>query len=173
MNIAALKPFFKLFKADGLDDLSPEEVEQIKAFNMLRRIVPFYKKKGMVPARATNKEIEKLLSLYNQHKLSYKDKIYYSPNDFNKGRFATIHPVKKELLSNPETLFEMVKSSNLLTISYLQSQKTLEIEFKGGGRYRYYNVSIRIFNNLMRASSHGKAFWKYIRRRPYKYRRVA
>lgn len=58
---------------------------------------------------------------------------------------------------------QTVISSNIKSIGYDLKLKILEIEFREGGIYQYFNVPEFIFNNLMRASSHGSYFNKYIK----------
>lgn len=103
---------------------------------------------------------------------SKKQKIF-SPKDLQAGFAAVLAPVKKEAIDYPGSLFEMVQSSNLLTVSYYKKKKWLEIEFVGGGKYRYYQVNIQVYYNLLKAQSHGKYFWRRIRRQPYRYRKIA
>lgn len=58
---------------------------------------------------------------------------------------------------------QAVSSSNLRSVGYDQSSRTLEIEFHSGGIYQYDNVPHRVFQSLMNASSHGKYFHAYIK----------
>lgn len=66
---------------------------------------------------------------------------------------------------------QFVSSSNLYSVGYEQKSETLEIEFRGGGVYQYYNVPRNIFDHLMNAGSKGKFFHVYIRY-GYPYTRV-
>ncbi|MDB6112855.1 MAG: hypothetical protein JWR69_4605 [Pedosphaera sp.] len=63
-----------------------------------------------------------------------------------------------------------VRSSNLRAVGY--DGELLVIEFHGGRVYEYYGVPSATHSGLMRASSHGTYFHRYIRDR-YAYRRVA
>jgi len=56
-----------------------------------------------------------------------------------------------------------VSSSNIASIGYDSDSETLEIEFKGGGVYRYEGVPKEVYAKLMDASSKGKYFHAYIR----------
>ena len=56
-----------------------------------------------------------------------------------------------------------VDSSTILSIGYEPSSETLEIEFKNGGIYQYYNVPQTIYQQLMEAASKGQFFHTYIR----------
>ncbi|WP_264564691.1 KTSC domain-containing protein [Flavobacterium sp. N3904] len=49
-----------------------------------------------------------------------------------------------------------VTSSNIASIGYDDSSETLEIEFKNGGIYQYFDVPEKIYNGIMSASSHGE-----------------
>ena len=64
-----------------------------------------------------------------------------------------------------------VVSSNLRSVGYDPSSKTLEIEFNSGGVYQYHNVPQTIYEQLMMASSHGKFFHALIRN-VYGYSRI-
>lgn len=47
----------------------------------------------------------------------------------------------------------------------------LEITFKSGGKYKYLDVPLSVFNELANADSHGRYFQKNIRGR-FKFERV-
>ena len=51
-----------------------------------------------------------------------------------------------------------VSSSNLASIGYDPNSETLEIEFKNGSVYRYFNVPSFEHERLMAADSHGVYF---------------
>lgn len=51
-----------------------------------------------------------------------------------------------------------VKSSNLASVGYDSSARTLEIEFYRGGIYQYSNVPQTVYLQLMKAESLGKFF---------------
>ena len=67
---------------------------------------------------------------------------------------------------------ERVNSSNLESVGYEKSSMTLEIEFKNGGIYQYFNVSEDIFEALMNANSHGSYFHANIRNGGFDYKKV-
>lgn len=48
-----------------------------------------------------------------------------------------------------------VSSSNVESIGYDEDHGTLEIEFKNGAIYQYFDVPLNIFNTLMSAGSIG------------------
>ncbi len=56
-----------------------------------------------------------------------------------------------------------VVSSNLRSVGYDPSSKTLEIEFNLGRVHQYHDVPQTIYEQLMVASSHGKFFHVHIR----------
>ncbi len=53
---------------------------------------------------------------------------------------------------------QAVSSSNLVSVGYDPGSETLEVEFKGGSIYRYFNVPSFEHERLMAASSHGIYF---------------
>ncbi len=66
---------------------------------------------------------------------------------------------------------EMVSSSTILSVGYEASIETLEVEFKSGGVYQYYNVPTSIYEEFMQSDSKGKFHHAYIRN-SYPYSRV-
>jgi hypothetical protein len=56
-----------------------------------------------------------------------------------------------------------VSSSNLRSVGYESNSSTLEIKFRSGGLYQYYNVPLSVYIGLMDASSHGKYFHRNIK----------
>lgn len=58
---------------------------------------------------------------------------------------------------------EMVASSTLLSIGYEPESNTLEVEFKNGGLYQYYNVPDAIYQQFMASDSKGKFLHAYIK----------
>jgi hypothetical protein len=66
---------------------------------------------------------------------------------------------------------ENVNSSNLASIGYDSENEILEVEFKHGGVYQYFDVSENVFNELMNAPSHGVYFSANIRN-DYKYSKL-
>ena len=51
-----------------------------------------------------------------------------------------------------------VESSNLASVGYDSAKKILEIEFTHGGIYQYFDVPQKVYDELMKADSHGKYF---------------
>lgn len=64
-----------------------------------------------------------------------------------------------------------VVSSNIRSIGYDESSRTLEIEFTSGGIYQYYEVPPSVHKGLMQASSHGEYLAAHIKN-IYGYRRI-
>ncbi|TRZ80297.1 MAG: KTSC domain-containing protein [Nitrosopumilales archaeon] len=58
-----------------------------------------------------------------------------------------------------------VKSSNLRSVGYDELTQILEIEFQQGGTYQYFGVSKKIYDNLMKALSHGEYYERFIKNR--------
>lgn len=64
-----------------------------------------------------------------------------------------------------------VRSSNLRLVGYDRWSQRLEIEFRSGGVYAYFNVPEHIHYQLMEAASKGRFFHRNIKGR-YQYRRL-
>lgn len=64
-----------------------------------------------------------------------------------------------------------VASSTIVTIGYDEPSQTLEVEFKSGGVYQYYNVPQGLADELMQASSKGQ-FLHYQIKNAYPYSRI-
>ena len=56
-----------------------------------------------------------------------------------------------------------VSSSNLASIGYDFQSLTLEIEFKDGSVYQYFDVPDNMYEDLMQAPSKGKFFHAHIK----------
>lgn len=56
-----------------------------------------------------------------------------------------------------------VESSNLASIGYDAENEILEVEFKHGGVYQYFDVPENVYEELMNADSHGIYFSANIR----------
>jgi len=66
---------------------------------------------------------------------------------------------------------EPVASSTIIAIGYDEPSQTLEVEFKNGAVYQYYNVTQSLFEQLMHAASKGQ-FLAYQIKNIYPYSRV-
>ena len=64
-----------------------------------------------------------------------------------------------------------VESSNLASIGYDAENEILEVEFKHGGVYQYFDVPLHVYEELMDADSHGVYFSANIRN-DYNYQKV-
>lgn len=70
-------------------------------------------------------------------------------------------PLSQEEIENMER--ESVGSSTVLSIGYEPTNSTLEVEFKNGGLYQYYNVPEPIYQQFMASDSKGKFLHAYIK----------
>ena len=66
-----------------------------------------------------------------------------------------------------------VVSSNLAAVGYDPVAHTLEVAFKDGSVYQYFDVPSDLHVGLMAASSHGKYFEWSIKRAGYRYQQIA
>jgi len=64
-----------------------------------------------------------------------------------------------------------VLSTNIQSIGYDSQLTTLEVEFKSGDVYRYFNVPELLHQKLMKASSKGRFLNDYIKY-SYRYQKV-
>ncbi|ASK90236.1 KTSC domain-containing protein [Xanthomonas citri pv. vignicola] len=58
---------------------------------------------------------------------------------------------------------EAVFSSNIMSAGYDPEAETLELEFKDGSVYQYYNVSSHLYDQFQAAPSKGQFFNVYIK----------
>lgn len=56
-----------------------------------------------------------------------------------------------------------VSSSNIMSAGYDAPSETLEVEFKDGAVYQYFNVGSTMYEAFMQASSKGQYFNAYIK----------
>jgi len=66
---------------------------------------------------------------------------------------------------------QSVESSNLASVGYDAENEILEVEFKHGGVYQYFDVPQNVYEELMNASSHGVYFSDNIRN-DYEFRKL-
>ena len=64
-----------------------------------------------------------------------------------------------------------VSSSNVASVGYDPNSMTLEVEFKDGSIYQYFDVPETVYQELMRASSVGEFIHANIRN-SYRYTKV-
>lgn len=64
-----------------------------------------------------------------------------------------------------------VTSSNIAEIGYDEASRTLEILFRNGRLYQYFDVPLADYQGLMNAASHGQYLNAHIKGR-YRYARV-
>ena len=65
-----------------------------------------------------------------------------------------------------------VASTSIRSVGYDDEADVLEIEFQSGGVYRYEEVPRGVYDDLLRAESHGRYFHDHVRGE-YGYRRIA
>lgn len=65
-----------------------------------------------------------------------------------------------------------VTSTALASIGYDSEQQILQIEFKDGDVYNYYEVPAWVFQGLMNAGSHGTYFDTTVKQNGYRYEKV-
>jgi KTSC domain-containing protein len=65
-----------------------------------------------------------------------------------------------------------VSSTELASIGYEEANSVLEVEFRKGGVYRYFEVPVEVFKELMAAPSKGSYFNRVIRGGNYRYSRM-
>jgi hypothetical protein len=65
-----------------------------------------------------------------------------------------------------------VSSSSLASVGYDGTKNTLEIEFKHGSIYQYYDVPAEVHAGLINASSLGQYFHANIKNAGYRYRQI-
>jgi ATP-dependent DNA helicase RecG len=53
---------------------------------------------------------------------------------------------------------QSVESSNLASVGYDAENEIIEVEFKHGGVYQYFDVPENVYEELMNADSHGRYF---------------
>jgi hypothetical protein len=78
-----------------------------------------------------------------------------------KGKGVRLNQLRKRLslpkaLRTSEIDREPVKSTSIASMGYDELSRTLEIEFRSGSVYRYYDVPGQIYTDLLAASSLGR-----------------
>lgn len=70
-------------------------------------------------------------------------------------------------ISKPEIILKKkITTSSLIShISYVPPLKVLQITFKNGNVYWYYNVPKSVYDEMLSSPSFGKYFWENIRRK--------
>ena len=78
-------------------------------------------------------------------------------------------PIRKDPFSTGTITRIRVKSSNVFAIGYNEETGTLQVEFKNGSVYEYYEVPENVFVTFMNAESKGRFIRNLYK---YKYREV-
>ena len=66
-----------------------------------------------------------------------------------------------------------VSSSNVASVGYDASTSTLEVEFKGGGIYQYFDIPPAVHTGLLAASSIGSYLNVNIKKAEYRYKQIS
>jgi hypothetical protein len=56
-----------------------------------------------------------------------------------------------------------VESTLLASVSYSSGQRMLQLQFRDGSRYRYFDVPVELYRQLVQSDSKGAYFNRYIR----------
>ena len=67
---------------------------------------------------------------------------------------------------------QSVESSNLASIGYDAENEILEVEFKHGGVYQYFDVPENVYDELMNATSHGQYFDRNVKKAGYEFEKM-
>ncbi len=80
-------------------------------------------------------------------------------------RWASLRPTRTALPSEEIEAMEreFVSSSTIVSVGYDAAAETLEIEFKNGGIYQYYNVPAPVHQQFMESGSKGQFHHQYIK----------
>jgi len=65
----------------------------------------------------------------------------------------------------------LVSSSNIVSVGYDEGNETLEVEFRDGAVYQYYNVGRAVYDQFLAAQSKGQ-FLAYQIKNVFPYSRV-
>lgn len=90
-------------------------------------------------------------------------------NDTPKTKESTYKFTQKTKTERANISRTRVKSSNVFAIGYDKERKILQVEFKKGSIYEYYDVPESVFNEFMNAESKGRFMGNLYK---YKYRQV-
>jgi hypothetical protein len=63
-------------------------------------------------------------------------------------------------------------SRNILSAGYDEPTRTLEVVFNSGGRYRYFDVPVEVWQNLADSESVGGYIQRNVVKATYRYRKV-
>jgi hypothetical protein len=77
-----------------------------------------------------------------------------------------------QVQGQPTSSRRPVESSSLVSVGYERGSRTLEVEFRKGGVYRYFEVPATLHESLLRATSKGRFFATEVRDR-FPYARVS
>lgn len=55
-----------------------------------------------------------------------------------------------------------VTSSNVVAVGYIESTRTLEVEFRHGVIYQYFQVPVHVYQGLISASARGESVGRFL-----------
>ena len=67
---------------------------------------------------------------------------------------------------------QSVESSNLASVGNDAENQILEVQFKHGGVYQYFDVPENVYEELMNADSHGQYFDRNIKKAGYEFQKM-
>lgn len=70
-------------------------------------------------------------------------------------------------------VFQQVNSSDLSGVGYSVDTHILQVQFRSGRIYQYFDVPESLYYDLINASSKGTFFDLYIKKGGYRYSRIA
>lgn len=106
------------------------------------------------------------LSVLDKHVKSMKFRIPLISNFVDKVQ-DKLRGRNKE--KEPQVEQVKLKSSNLDSVAYSEDTKIMQVVFKSGGIYMYYDIPPKTFDGLLMASSKGTFFHKNIKLKNYRF----
>jgi hypothetical protein len=88
------------------------------------------------------------------------------------GKTICFQNLSDQVEEKPSFEHVSVRSSNISSIGYDPQKKTLEVRFRDGAVYQYFDVPAYLHSELMNASSHGKFLHRYIINGNFAYRKL-
>ena len=65
-----------------------------------------------------------------------------------------------------------VKSNTIRTVGYDELAQILEIDFQQGGTYRYFGVSKKIYDNMIKPSSTPEEYYERFIKNRYRHEKI-
>lgn len=95
----------------------------------------------------------------------------YWPSAVNVQELSALRPLQSAFKGAPVQRISVV-SSNLASVGYELHSRTLEVQFKNGGIYRYSGVPESVYRGLMNASSKGGYLDAFVKKAGYPVARI-